>query len=203
MLDQPVTDFLAQLGSAAPTPGGGSVAALTGAQAAALVAMVCHLTIGKKRYAEHEDDLRAVLAQAEALQAELTELVAADMAAYEQLSGAYKIPRDDPARADALAAALVPATEVPLAIAEASARVLELVPTVVEKGSVVAVSDAGMAALLAAAAVRSGALNVLINLGAYQDDEATAGYRARLNKVLGEPLSQADALYADVVKRIG
>lgn len=203
MLDQPVTDFLAKLGSAAPTPGGGSVAALTGAQAAALVAMVCHLTIGKKRYAEYEAELRATLARAEALQAELTELVAADMAAYEQLSAAYKLGKDVPARAEALAAALVPATEVPLAIAEASARVLDLVPTVVEKGSVVAVSDAGMAALLAAAAVRSGALNVLINLGSNTDAEAAAAYRARLDAVLGEPLARADALYAEVVKRIG
>lgn len=201
MLDRPLAEFIEQLGSAAPTPGGGSVAALTGAQAAALVAMVCHLTIGKKRFAEHEAELLLVLAQAEKLQAELTKLIQADIAAYDQLMAAYRIPKDAPVRAEALAAALIPATETPLLIAEAAAQVLALVPTVVAKGNPHAVSDAAMAAVLAGAAVRSGALNVLINLAANDDADLAAAYRARLAAAEAD-LAAVESIYATVVARL-
>jgi formiminotetrahydrofolate cyclodeaminase len=203
MIDAQISEFLNQLASRAPTPGGGSVAALTGAQAAALVCMVCHLTIGKKKYAEHEDELRGILAVAESLQAELTALIDADIQAYDGLSAAYAIPKEEAGRAAAIQRALGPATEVPLCIAEASAAVLDLVPAVVEKGSTLAVSDAGMAALLAAAALRSGALNAYINLAATTDTEVVAAVGARLDAALSDRAAIADRLYRDVVERIG
>ena len=203
MVELSVSDFLDQLGSPAPVPGGGSVAALTGAQAAGLVAMVCHLTIGKKRYAEYEAELKAVLAEADALRADLTNLLQADVEAYAGLNAAYRLPKDAPGRAEAIQASLIPATEVPLQIAEKSAAVFDLAPVVVQKGSKVAVSDAGMAALLAAAAIRSGALNVRINLAALTDEAAKADFAARLNEALGDRINQAEGVYADVVGRIG
>lgn len=202
-MDLPLHEFVRRTASKDPTPGGGSVAALVGALGAALGAMVCHLTIGKPRYAEHEAELIATLAELDGLRARLLALMDADIAAYEQLSAAYKLPRE-PAepRAAALAAALGPATEVPLRIAEAAAATLDRVPTVIEKGSVVAVSDAGMAALLAAAALASAKLNVLINLGSNPDAEAVAGYRARLAAACDGRAEQAAALYDRVVEKI-
>lgn len=206
MLDQSVASFLERLGSREPTPGGGSVAALTGALAAALAAMVCRLTIGKQRYAEHEAELQAVLAQADALRQQLASLVEQDVAAYEGLSAAYKLPRESQAeqeaRDQAIQAALQPATETPLRIAESAARVVDLAPVVIRKGSVVAVSDAGMAALLGAAALQSAALNVHINLGSLSDGASADAYRQRLaDAVAGRP-AQAAALYQEVLERL-
>ncbi len=201
MLDKSLAEFVTQLGSAAPTPGGGSVAALTGAQAAALVVMVCELTLGKPRYAEHEDLLRGVRDQAADLQTELLNLVEADIAAYDQLAAAYRLPRETEGRAAQIAAALGPATEAPLAIAESAAAVLALVPEVVAHGNQHAVSDAGMATLLAAAAVRSAALNVLINLSGNPDEAAVKAYRDRLGRA-GTGLAQADAIYAAVCGKL-
>lgn len=204
MLSLTLDQFLTDLASKAPTPGGGSVAALTGAQAAALVAMVCHLTLGKPRYADHEAELRSVLAEADRLRALLGELLAADVAAYEALSSAYKLPKDDAAaREAAIQQALVLATDVPLRIAEASAAVFDLAPTVIAKGSVVAVSDAGMAALLAGSALRSAALNVLINVSATTDPARASAARKRLDAALGTRCARVDALYQDVLNAIG
>lgn len=197
-------DFLARLGSAEPTPGGGSVSALTGALAAALGAMVCRLTIGKPRYAEHEAAMRAALADLDRLQAELTRLIDDDIAAYEQLAAAYRLPKEPPEpREAALREALQPATEVPLRIAEAAAEVLDGLPPVVRHGSKLACSDAGMAALLAAAAIRSAALNVWINLRGYPDAGAAVEYRRRLDAALGGRAERADELYTAVTERIG
>lgn len=206
VVQTPLSDFLSRLASSEPTPGGGSVAALTGALSAGLAAMVCHLTIGKKKYAEHEAELTAVLARADSLRGTLTGLMTADIKAYEGLSAAYKLPKNDDAEAAARSAAiqdaLVDATDVPLQIAEASAAVLDLVPVVVEKGSVVAVSDAGMAALLAIAALRSAALNVLINIGSTKDEARAAAAQARLETALGERVAAGEAVYLEVVERL-
>lgn len=206
MLDRSLQQFLDDLASKAPTPGGGSVAALVGAQAAGLVAMCCHLTIGKPRYADHEAELRGVLAEADRRRAELCDLVAADVAAYEALSAAYRLPKASTAEAEAREAAiqeaLVAATDTPLRIAEAAAAVADLTPTIVAKGSPVAVSDAGMAALLAAAALRSAALNVLINLRATTDPARVTAARRRLDSALSTRLTRADSLYHEVVARI-
>lgn len=203
MTDVNLDDFLRDLGSAKPTPGGGAVAALVGALAAGLAAMVCHLTIGKPRYAEHEDELRATLSRAEQLGAELRRLMAADEAAFASLSAAYQLPKDSDEerreRENAIQMALVDATDVPLRIAEAAAEVIELGKVVVEKGTRLAVSDAGMVALLGAAALRSAALNVWINLAATTDAERVAAGRARLDAVLCSRVEAAEGLYARVV----
>lgn len=206
MLDVRLDDFLDRLASPDPVPGGGSVAALCGALGAALGSMVCNLTIGKPRYAEVEQDLRAALADLEGLRATLSALVEADIAAYEQLSAAYKLPKETDAEKAARSAAiqdsLTDATGVPLQIAEASVAVLSLVPVVVAKGSKVAVSDAGMAALLADTALRSAALNVWINLASDRDEARAAANRARLEEVLERRGTMADDLYEQVIAAI-
>lgn len=206
MLEVTVADFLDRLASKEPTPGGGSVAALCGALAAALGAMVCNLTIGKPRYAEVEAELQAALEQLEKLREQLTALMAADVAAYEQLSAAYKLPKDSDAekaaRSAAIQESLTDATGVPLRIAESAAAVLDIVPVVIEKGSTVAVSDAGMAALLAETALKSAALNVWINLSSDKDEGRANANRERLEAALASRGEHADGLYEQVVKAI-
>ncbi|MFN8502262.1 cyclodeaminase/cyclohydrolase family protein [Kouleothrix sp.] len=180
-LDAPLSGFLSALASGSATPGGGSVAALTGAQAAGLVAMVCNLTIGKKAYAAFEGEARELLAQAEARRAELAAFIQADTDAFDELMAAYKLPKasDDEiaARKAAIQAATMRATEVPLAMAAAARAVLPLCGPLAQHGSRTAVSDVGAAALAVRAAVPTALLNVEINLASI--DDAAFAERAR------------------------
>lgn len=168
-----VGEFLDQLASKAVTPGGGGAAALSGAMAAALLSMVCNLTIGKPRYAEVEEEMRAALDRTEALRQELQALAEEDVVVFNRLTAAYKLPRvtdaDTAIRRDAIQAALRRATEVPLRTARAAAALLPLCPAIAERGNVLAVSDAGVAVHLAHAAVRSALLNVTTNLRTLED----------------------------------
>lgn len=180
--------FLDELASKAPAPGGGSVAALSGALAAGLVSMVCNLTVGKKKYAHVEEDIKNLLAQSEALRRELVNLLEEDVQVYTKVSKAYKMPRETEeeklVRAEAIQVALKEATAVPMAVAETCVKVLDLCTPVAKKGNVMAVSDAGIAALMAEAGLRSAALNVLINLGAIKDQEFVEREGARLDALL-------------------
>ena len=206
LADKTVTDFLDELASKAPAPGGGSVAALSGALGAALVSMVCNLTLGKKVYADVQDDIEDLLAQSEALRQELTDLLAEDVKAYSGYSAAAKMPRDTEeekaARSEAMQSALQIATDVPLAIANAAVRVMDLCMPAAEKGNKWAVSDAGVAVLVAEAAVRSAALNVLINLGSLKDKEFAADRRAKLDKLLEGKGVMRDEIYDYVVSKL-
>lgn len=169
-------DFVASVAAATPTPGGGSVAAHTGALAAALTQMVAALTVGRKKYADVEDDLREVARRGAALSNRLNELVALDAQSYAAVSSAYKLPKETPEqqqkRSAAITAALVGASEVPLETARAAAEVASLAEVAASKGNVNAVSDAGVAALLAEAACRGAAYNVRINMASLNDPEA-------------------------------
>ena len=187
-LDKPVNQFLDELASNAPVPGGGSTAALTGALAAALVSMVGNLTVGKKRYASVEEEVKALLDRSESLRRRLADLLESDTQVYGSLSKAYKMPRDTEeqkaARTAAIQAALKEAETVPMRIADACVEVLHLCAPMAEKGSRLAVSDAGVAALLAEAGLRSAALNVLINLAYIKDEEFVHREQAKLDGLL-------------------
>ncbi len=206
LTDKPVTNFLDELASNAPAPGGGSVAALGGALGAALVSMVCNLTLGKRGYDEVQDDIKDLLAESEALRMDLTNLLEDDVAAYSGYSKAAKMPRateDEKAeRTEAMQAALQVATDVPLRICEAAAKVMDLCMPAGEKGNKWAVSDAGVAVLMAEAAVRSAALNVLINLGSLKDEEFVAQRRARLESLLAGKGVMRDEIYDYVVGKL-
>jgi glutamate formiminotransferase / formiminotetrahydrofolate cyclodeaminase len=173
--------FVAAVASSAPVPGGGSVAAHAGALAAALAQMVAGLTAGRKKYAAVDAEMRAVAQDAAALVTELSALVDRDAQAYAGVSAAYKLPKetagDAARRGEAITAALLGAADVPLDTARACVRVGELAVTVAEKGNVNAVSDAGVAALLAEAACRAAAYNVRINVAAL-DDKSLGATRA-------------------------
>jgi methenyltetrahydrofolate cyclohydrolase len=195
--DAPVATFLDQLASNAPAPGGGGAAALGGAMGAALVSMVCNLTVGKKRFAEVEEEMRDMLDRAEALRHELQGLAEADVQAFNRLSAAYKLPRttesDTAIRRDAIQASLRRATEVPLRTARAAAAILPLCPPVAERGNQAAVSDIGVAALFAHAAVRAALLNVEINLQLLDD-------RMYVRQVRNEVARLTDGLEAEAAR---
>ena len=203
---KPVTTFLDELASSAPAPGGGSVAALSGALGAALVSMVCNLTVGKKKYADVQEDIQALLERSEALRYELIDLLEADVQVYTSVSKAYKMPRqteeEKAARRAAIQAALKGATDVPMKVAEACVKVLDLCTPAAEKGNVNAVSDAGVAALMAEAGLRSAALNVLINLGAIKDEDFVERERARLDALLEGKSELKEKIYKLVVERL-
>jgi len=206
LTEKPVTTFLDELASSAPAPGGGSAAALSGALSAALVSMVCNLTLGKKKYADVQEDIESLLEKSEALRKELTDLLEEDVKAYTAYSKAAKMPRQTEEqkaeRATAMQAALKGATDVPLRIAEAAVKVMYLCRPAAEKGNVWAVSDAGVAVLLAEAALRSAALNVLINLGSLKDAEFVAERRAKLDSLLEGKGVMRDEIYDFVVEKL-
>jgi formiminotetrahydrofolate cyclodeaminase len=196
IIEQPVTQFLDELASSAATPGGGSGAAIMGALGAALVSMVCNLTIGKKNYAEVEGEMREVLQDAEALRARLADMVAEDIAAFNGLMAAYGLPKqtDDEkaARGAAIQHALIAATEAPLACARACADVIKLSMRAAEVGNRNVISDAGVGALAAQAALRSAALNVDINVPSLQDQVFAKACRDEMDALLASavPLSE-------------
>ncbi len=161
--------FLGELASDSPTPGGGSVAALCGALGAALSSMVANLTIGKKKYADVEEEMKKTLAGTETLRLELTQMIDEDAAAFDMVMAALKMPKETDeqkaSRTAALQRALVDAATVPLAVMEMCIGVISLAKPVAEHGNANAVSDAGVAALVGRAGVHAAGLNVLINLG--------------------------------------
>jgi len=168
-----VSSFLASVASSDPVPGGGSVAAHAGALAAALAQMVAGLTIGKKKYAAVDAEMKEAALKAVALGNSLTSLVKRDAEAYSHVSDAYKLPKE-PAeaaarRTEAVTSALLKAAEVPLETARASVEVAKVAVLVAEKGNTNAVTDAGVAALLAEAACKGADYNVRVNVSALDD----------------------------------
>jgi len=173
-----VADFVASVASNAPVPGGGSVAAHAGALGAALAQMVAGLTVGRKKYVAVEGEMRTLADRAAALGARLAALVREDADAYAVVSSAYKLPKDSPeqqaARDAAIQAALMHAARVPLKTARAAGEVAALAAICAQKGNTNAASDAGVAALMAAAACRGAAYNVRINVASMADKAAGA-----------------------------
>ena len=165
--DTAVEPFLDALASQAATPGGGSAAAIIGAMGAALVSLVCNLTIGKKKYAEVEGEMKDVLAKSEALRLKITGMIEDDVTAFDAVMAAYGMAKesdaDKAAREKAIQAALKQATEVPLRCCHAAREVIDLAAIASDKGNLNVISDAGVAVLAAYAALRSAALNVFTN----------------------------------------
>ena len=159
-----------------------------GAMGAALISMVCNLTIGKKRYEAFDDELKTVLERAEALREHLTDMIQADVEVFDRVMGAYGMPKktdeEKAARSDAIQAALKAATDVPLDCARASAEVIKLSRTVAEKGNLNVISDAGVAVLAGHAALKSAALNVYINVGSIKDKAFAEARQQELFSIL-------------------
>lgn len=191
--------FLEDLAGSAPAPGGGGAAALVGAAGAALGNMVGSLTVGKKKYAAVEADILVLNRRAVALRKRLEGLVQADADAFTPLAAAYKLPKETPEqqahKAAVLEAALEGACAVPLEIMSACCEGITLAAEYAEKGSVMAVSDAGCAALFCKAALQAAGLNVSINTRLMADNARAAALNAQADAMLAEFVPQADQIY--------
>ena len=201
--NETIQGFLDGLASSAPTPGGGGAAAISGAMGAALLSMVCNLTIGKKKYVEVEEELKGILVQSEALRAKLTAMIADDVEAFDAVMGAYGLPKvtdeEKAARAAKIQEALKVATDVPLACCKACREVIDLAQAVADKGNLNVISDAGVAVLSAHAGLRSAALNVYVNAKGLDDRTFAQSRLDELEALLGEAGARNEAIY-EVVK---
>ena len=181
-------DFLTALASSAPAPGGGGGAAMAGALAAALASMVCNLTIGKEKFAAQECEVKALLQEAEQVRQDLLALVEDDAAVFNSFMACYKLPKttdaEKAARTAAIRKAAKQAAEVPLAIARASYKVLQLAHRLVIIGNPGVITDGACSALLARAALRCAEYNVRINLGLTKNEAYNEQVAAELNKLL-------------------
>ena len=223
MMNESCSRFLAELASKAPTPGGGGTAALVGAAGVALGNMVGCLTVGKKKYAAVEADLLTLNERAGALRAELEALVQADAEAFAPLAAAYGLPKDTPEQAAHKAAVLETALDtacaVPLEIMGKCAKGIALVEEYAAKGSALAVSDAGCAAVLCKAALQAASLNtfrlaackaalqaaslnVFINTKLMTDKTHAAALDAQADALLSEYVPKADAVFTQVTKQL-
>ena len=187
-IDQPIRHFLDKLASKSPEPGGGSVAALTGSLGAGLVSMVCSLTLGKEKYKDVQPQVEALIKESEKLRVEMQDLIQKDTEVYGGLSEVYKMPKNTDAEKAARTAkmqeALKKACQVPFEIGLKSLEVARLAQRAAEIGNVAAVSDAGVAVLLAQACAQSAALNVKINVNSIKDDAYNKQTWSKMETVL-------------------
>jgi formiminotetrahydrofolate cyclodeaminase len=206
-VDGSIRAFLDKLAGSSPEPGGGSVAALVGALGAGLVSMVASLTVGKEKYAGVQDQIQALLAESESVRESLQQLLQLDTEVYGAVSVAMKLPRDTEeqktARDAQMQVALKAAAGVPLDIAEQALLVARLSLTAGEIGNVNAVSDAGVAVLLADAAAQSAALNVKINTGYITDAAYNEASWARVQAILAETGALSEQVMALTYQKLG
>ncbi|HET9493554.1 MAG TPA: cyclodeaminase/cyclohydrolase family protein [Chloroflexia bacterium] len=184
-----VQDFVEQLASASPTPGGGSASALAGAMAAAMVEMAANLTIGREKFRDVEEEMKVILGRAGELRDMMLAAVDEDTDAFSEVSAAYKLPKDSDtekaARTAAIQEALKGATEVPLRVAKAAMETYQLAQIAMEKANPNVASDARVALLLAEAAREGARANVDINLGMIKDETFLARMRDELEGIRG------------------
>lgn len=205
--DNSIELFLDDLASRKPTPSGGSAAAVMGAMGAALVSMVCNLTIGKTQYRDFEEEFKSVLTKAEELRRDLTKMIEEDVQAFDAVMRAYGMPRltkDETAtRAQAIQTALKTATLVPMRCCRACREVITLGSVVAEKGNRNVISDAGVAAVAAYAALRSAALNVFTNARAITDRIFAEDQLAELEQLLSQAATATETSYQVVKEKLG
>lgn len=202
MIDLSCADFTQVLASKEPVPGGGGAAALVGAFGVALCSMVGNLTVGRKKYAAVEGDVLAMLEKGRAVQARLLALVDADAEAFEPLSRAYAIPKDDPKREEILEKVTESACKSPLQMMEACCEAIDLLEEMLDKGSVTLVSDVGCGALCCKAALESASMNIFVNTKTLSNRANAAALDAQADALLGRYVSKADRIAREVTRRL-
>ena len=190
--------FVEVLASSAPAPGGGGAAALVGAIGTALGNMVGSLTVGKKKYADVEAEIIALKEKCDALQTELLDQVEADDKGFVPLAKAYGIPKDDPNRDAILEEATITACAVPMHIMELCCQALEYVAVFAAKGSRLAVSDAGCAAVCCKAGLQAASLDVFINTKSLKNRTVAEEMNAKANGMLEKYCALADEIFTSV-----
>jgi formiminotetrahydrofolate cyclodeaminase len=206
-IDQPLRHFMDKLASKSPEPGGGSVAALTGALGAGLVSMVCSLTLGKEKYKDVQPQIEVLIKESEKLRSDLQDLIQKDTEAYGALSAVYKMPKNTDAEKAARTAkmqeALKKACQVPFEIGLKALEVAKLAERAADIGNVGAVSDAGVAVLLAKACAESAALNVKINVNSIKDEAYNKETWARVQDVLKQVAGLEKSVMETTYKKMG
>ena len=206
LAEMTVTQFADVLASEAPAPGGGSTAALEGALGAALTAMVCRLTEGRKKYEEHQEFVLEVKEKATALQAQFLDVMDRDTEAFMVISNAYGMPKttdeEKAARSAAIQAGLVKSTETPMEMMELAAQTIALTESLLGRFNTASASDLGVGALSLRAAVQGAWLNVLINIGSLKDQELAESYRTKGQALVDQVVAGADRIYAEVLKLV-
>ena len=201
-IDQTVASFTQELASPAPVPGGGGASALAAAIGMSLGDMVGELTVGKKRYADVEEDIRRLMERSQALRIRFLELVDADAEVFAPLAKAYGLPKDDPNRAQVMEEALRTACSVPMDIMRACAQALDIIEEFAAKGSKLAISDAGCGAILCKAAMQAASLNVFINTKSMKDRDCAAALEEEANALLTKYTALGDSVFETVVNKI-
>lgn len=198
--------WIAQLSSQAPTPGGGGASALAGALGSALGQMVANLTVGKKRYADVEGEVREGLRTLEGLQADLLALADRDAAVFAPLARAYRMPEETEkqraVKEQVMQECLISASEVPLEIMEKAFGALDTLDFLEKKGSRMAASDVGVAAQFIRASLAGAVMNVYINTKSMQDRSLAKKYQEKADRLLLEGTKRADEIYENVRRRL-
>lgn len=206
MLEKRTTEFLDELSSAQPVPGGGGASAAVGAFASALGMMVANLTVGKKRYADVEEDVKDARSRLEELRDELVVLTDKDAEAFEPLSKAYGLPKETEQqkakKEKILEQALYEASIVPMDIMKTILKVMRLLKEMGEKGSKIAISDVGVGILFAQAALEGASLNVFINTNLMKNRERAEELNRQADDMIQESKSLKDEVYKGVLVKI-
>lgn len=204
--DLTINDFVEQLSTKAPVPGGGGASALVGAIGSALGCMVGSLTVGKKKYAAVEDDIKGLMEKSLVLQNELMSLIDKDAQAFEPLAKAYSLPssteEEKAAKAEVMAVVLKDACDVPMDIMRSCCKAIDLISEYAEKGSVIAISDAGVGAALCASALKGASLNVFINTKAMADRSLAEKYNTEAFELLDKYVLIAEDIFLKVKGRL-
>lgn len=198
MRDLTLNEFSEKLFSKDAVPGGGGASALVGALAVSLGAMAANLTLGKEKYAEYTDELNANLKKAEKLRLRLLELIEEDATGFGEINKAYKVkPRDE----ELIEKALVSAATPPLKMMEAIKEVIDILIVFSDKTSVLVVSDVGVGAKFAEAALKSAYLNVVVNVKLMKGEKTAAEIEEKADRLL-HYAKKADEVYEDIVKQL-
>ena len=201
MLNKSVTEFTEALASKAAVPGGGGASALAGAIGIALGDMVGELTVGKKKYADVEEDVKVLMARAQELRVKLLECVNKDAEAFQPLSRAYGIPKDDPTRDEVMEKCLRDAAAAPLEILDLCCEAIELQREFAAKGSVLAISDAATGVVFCLSAMYGAAVNVKVNTKSMKDRDYAEKINAHVDAQIAKYRSLAEKVYEDVYGR--
>ena len=201
LINGSVTAFTEQLASPAPVPGGGGASALVGAVGIALGDMVGELTVGKKKFADVEADLRALMARAQDLRVRLLDCVEKDAVAFEPLSRAYGIPKDDPTRDEIMEKCLHDATAVPLEIFDLVCEAIEIERDFAQMGSKLVISDAATGVSFCRAALHGAAVNVKVNTRLMKDRANADAIDRHVDEAMAKYTALADAVFHSVYQR--
>ena len=202
LADKTVTVFSQELASPAAVPGGGGASALAGAIGIALGDMVGELTVGKKKYADVEEEVRQLMVRAQALREKFLTLIDGDAEAFAPLAKAYGIPKDDPNRDEIMENALKVACGVPMDIMRACGEALDIIGEFAAKGSKLAISDAGCGAILCKAAMQAASLNVFINTKSMKDRTCAQELEDEANALLAKYTVMGDEIFNLVSDKI-